>query len=362
MSDQYPTERLVYVGTYTHGSGSKGIYLYRLNMADGALTAAGIAAETVNPSFLAADPQQRYLYAVNETMHFMGQPGGGVSAFAIEPSTGALTYVNSQNTHGGAPCHVSVEQGGRFVYVANYMGGNVAVFPVHGDGGLLPASDVVQHSGAGVNPQRQEGPHAHSINLDPTNRYAFVADLGIDKVMAYRLDLLQGQLLPHSVPWLEVAAGAGPRHLAFHPNGKYVYLITEMGSTIIACAYDADRGTFTPLQTVSALPENFSGQSTCADIHVAPSGKFLYGSNRGHDSIVSYAIDAETGCLTYVGHTPTQGKTPRNFAIDPSGTYLLAANQDSDTIVSFRIEAASGRLMPTGHVTTVPRPVCVLIL
>ncbi|HOT91533.1 MAG TPA: lactonase family protein [Anaerolineae bacterium] len=354
--------RFVYVGTYTYRGDSKGIYLYRLDMTTGALIPSGVAAETVNPSFLAAAPQRRYLYAVNETMTFEGQSGGGLSAFAIEPQTGMLTFINSQCTHGGAPCHVSVDQTGHFVYVANYMGGNVAVFPVRGDGGLEPASDVVQHSGSGVNPQRQEGPHAHSINPDPTNRYAFVADLGIDRLMAYRLDLANGKLIPHTTLWLEVAAGAGPRHLAFHPNGKYAYLMTEMGSTIIALAYDAAQGTLTALQTVPALPENFAGHSTGADIHVAPSGKFLYASNRGHDSLVIYAIDPATGWLTYVGHAPTQGQTPRNFAIDPTGTYLFVANQDSDTMVTFTIDPQTGHLTPTGHVTHVPMPVCVLVL
>ncbi|HQE91658.1 MAG TPA: lactonase family protein [Anaerolineae bacterium] len=362
MTKDQCAERFVYVGTYTHGSASKGIYIYRLDRTSGALMPVGVAGAAVNPSFLAVDPQRRYLYAVNETMTFAGQAGGGLSAFAIDPQTGALTSLNSRCTHGGAPCHVSVDQTGRFVYVANYMGGNVAVFPVREDGGLEPASDVVQHSGSGVDPRRQEGPHAHSINLDPTNRYAFVADLGIDKVMTYQLDLDHGKLLPHIVPWTAVAAGAGPRHLAFHPNGKYAYLITEMGSTMMVLAYDAASGTLTPLQTVPALPDDFDGSSTAADIHVAPSGKFLYGSNRGHDSIVIYAIDGATGLLTYVGHTPTQGKTPRNFAMDPTGTYLFAANQDSDTIVAFRVDVETGHLMPTGHVTQVPKPVCVLVL
>ncbi len=362
MTNPDNNERLVYVGTYTHETGSEGIYIYRLDMATGVLAPIGVAGEAVNPSFLAVDPQHRYLYAANETMSFEGQPGGGLSAFAIDQQTGALTFINSQPTHGGAPCHVSVEQTGHFVYVANYMGGNAAAFPVRADGGLEPASDVVQHTGSGVNPRRQEAPHAHSINIDPTNRYAFVADLGIDKVMAYQLDLVDGKLPPYTAPYTEVAAGAGPRHLTFHPNGKYTYLITEMGSTIIAYAYDAVQGTFTELQTISALPPDFDGRSTCADIHVAPSGKFLYGSNRGHDSLVIYAIDAATGLLTYVGHTPTQGKTPRNFAIDPTGTYLFAANQDSGTIVAFRINPETGRLTPTGHITTVPWPVCVLIL
>jgi 6-phosphogluconolactonase len=356
------TERLVYVGTYTHQGTSAGIYIFRLAMATGALTPVGLAGDVQDPSFLALDPQRRYLYAVNETMTFDGQPGGGVSAFAVDAQSGTLAYINSQCTHGGAPCYVSVDQTGRFVYVANYMGGNAAAFPVRADGGLEPASAVVQHSGSGVNPRRQEGPHAHSITLDPTNRFAFVADLGIDKVMIYQLDLEGGTLPSHTPSYLAVEAGAGPRHMAFHPNGRYAYLITEMGNTIIAYAYDAARGTLDARQTVPALPVDFTGKSTCADIHIAPSGKFLYGSNRGHDSIVIYTIDEETGLLTYAGHAPTLGKTPRNFAIDPTGTYLFAANQDSDTVVAFRIDPLTGTLTPTGQVTEVSMPVCVIII
>lgn len=354
-------DKLVYVGTYTYKGTSEGIYIYRLAMATGALTPVGVAGGVQNPSFLALDSQRRYLYAVNETMEFDGQPGGGVSAFAVDSQRGALTLINSQCTHGGAPCHVSVDQTGHYIYVANYMGGNAAAFPVRADGGLEPASAVVQHTGSGVNPRRQEGPHAHSITLDPTNQFAFVADLGIDKVMVYRLDLEGGTLPPHTLPWVEVEGGAGPRHMAFHPNGRYAYLITEMGNTIITFAYDAVQGTLDARQTAPALPADFTGQSNCADIHVAPSGKFLYGSNRGHDSIVIYAIDAETGLLTYVGHAPTLGKTPRNFAIDPTGAYLFAAHQDSDSIVTFRIDPGTGQLTPAGQVTEVPMPVCVTI-
>lgn len=361
MNNTNASERLVYVGTYTR-KGSEGIYIYRMDTAMGTLTPVGTAGEATNPSFLAVDPQHQTLYAANETMESGGQPGGGISAFAIDPQTGALAYINSQRTYGGAPCHVSVDQTGRYVYAANYMGGNAAAFPVRAGGGLEAASDVVQHTGSGVNPRRQERPHAHSINLDPTNRYAFVPDLGIDKVMAYELDLVNGKLVPAAVPWTEVEAGAGPRHLTFHPNGTVAYLITEMGSTIIVFAYDAAQGVFTALQTVPALPADFDVRSTCADIHTTPDGTFVYGSNRGHDSLVCYAIDAETGLLTYVGHTSTGGKTPRNFAIDPTGTFLFAANQDTDNIVTFRIDKETGALTPTGQVIAVPMPVCVIVL
>jgi 6-phosphogluconolactonase len=257
---------------------------------------------------------------------------------------------------------MSVDATGRFVLVANYGSGSVCVLPIGRDGGLGDAADVVQHQGSSVNPRRQQGPHAHSITLDAANRYAFAADLGIDKVMVYRLDTASGKLIPNDPPWAQVKPGAGPRHFDFHPSGKYAYLINELDSTITAFAYDASRGIIREIQTVPTLPADFRGASTCADVHVSPSGKFLYGSNRGHDSIVIFRIDEATGRLSYVGHELTQGKTPRNFAIDPTGTFLLAANQNSDTIVTFRIDQQTGKLTPTGHVAEAPMPVCLKLM
>jgi 6-phosphogluconolactonase len=238
----------------------------------------------------------------------------------------------------------------------------VAILPVQDDGRLGEATDVVQHQGTSVNPQRQEGPHAHSITVDPTNRYAFAADLGLDKIMIYRLDLTRGKLQPNDEPWAQVHAGAGPRHFAFHPNGHYAYVINEIDSTLTAFTYQSTNGTLRTVQTVSTIPGDFSGTNYCADIHVAPSGKFVYGSNRGHDSIVTFATDETTGKLTCVGHESTQGRTPRNFTIDPTGTFLLAANQSTDTIVTFRIDQQTGKLLSTGHVTEVPTPVCVQVI
>jgi 6-phosphogluconolactonase len=361
-------ELLVYIGTYTRrearvlGGKSEGIYLYRFDPSSGALEYSSKIAGVDNPSFLALHPQGRYLYAANETGDFGGQPTGAISSFAIDPATGGLTFLNQQPSHGTDPCHLSVDQTGKFVLAANYSSGSVAVWPILEDGQLGPTSEVIQHHGSSVNPQRQEGPHAHSITLDPANRYAFVADLGLDKVMIYRLDLNQGKLIPNTQPWAQVKAGAGPRHFDFHPSGKYAYLINEIGSTMTAFAYDEAKGALTELQTLSTLPADFSGRSHCADVHVAPSGKFVYGSNRGHDSIVIFAIDEATGKLTEVGYESTQGQTPRNFAIDPTGAFLLAANQNSDTIVTFRIDSATGRLTPTSHVTNVPMPVCIKML
>ncbi len=358
---------LVYVGTYTstppYARGrAEGIYAYRLDPSSGALTPVRTIPGIVNPSFLALAPGGRYLYAANEVPALDGQPGGAVSAFAVDAATGDLTYLNRQPSHGEDPCHLSVEATGRFVLVANYTSGSVAMLPIGDDGRLGPATEVHQHAGSSVNPERQRGPHAHSITPDPANRYALVADLGLDQVLVYRLDLERGALPPHDPPSASLPAGAGPRHLAFHPGAPYVYVINELDSTMTACAWDGARGTLRALQTLSTLPPDFTGRSHCADIHVAPSGRFVYGSNRGHDSIAIFAIDPATGTLTPVGHESTGGRTPRNFAIDPAGNYLFAANQESDSIVTFRIDGETGRLAPTGQVTAVPSPVCLTIV
>lgn len=354
-------EVFLYVGTYTSGK-SEGIYVYRMDLSSGALKFTSAVKGVVNPSFLAFGPRQRYLYAVSEVSRFSNKPGGAVSAFRIDPKTGELTYLNQQPSGGASPCHLSVEKNGNFVVVANYTGGNVSVLPIEDDGRLGKVSDVVQHQGSSVNPQRQQGPHPHSVNVDAANRYVFVPDLGLDKIMIYKLDFTHGKLKPNDEPWAQVKAGAGPRHFAFHPNGRYAYVINELNSTLTAFAYDEKHGKLREVETVSTLPEDFKGSNHCADVHVSASGKFIYGSNRGHDSIVIFAIDEGTGTLTYVGHEPTQGKTPRNFAIAPTGTFIVAANQNSDRIVTFRINQRTGRLLPTGHVAEVPRPVCLKMI
>lgn len=369
MTNQQTLEMVVYVGTYTqklpHVNGqADGIYVYRLDLSSGALSYQSEVSGLVNPAFLAIDPTGRYLYAIRSVREEHGslrqaQCEPAVSAFSIDPTTKELTYLNEQPSHGGSPCHLTVDRTGQFVLVANYMGGNVAMLPIQHDGRLGAATDVVQHHGSSVDLARQEAPHAHSITLDPSNRFAFVADLGLDKIMIYDLDLAQGRLKPkgHSPQ----QAGAGPRHFTFHPNGGYAYVINELNSTINAFAYDDTKGTLSPLQTVSTLPDEFSGTNYCADIHICPRGKFLYGSNRGHDSIVIFAIDSNSGMLTYIAHEPTQGEFPRNFAIDPTGTYLLAANQNSNTVVTFRIDQQTGELTPI-HISNIPTPVCLLML
>ncbi|MEX0762428.1 MAG: lactonase family protein [Dehalococcoidia bacterium] len=361
MAESSNEQVLVYVGTYT-GSGSEGIYVCRMDMSTGRLEVTGSAGGIKNPSYLAIHPQQGHLYAVNEVEEFDGKPSGAVSAFSIQQETGELTYLNHQSSHGTGPCHLSVDKTGRFVLVANYGSGSIAMLPVQDDGRLSEATDAIQHEGSSVNPERQKGPHAHSINLDADNRFAFVADLGLDRIMIYQLDLTQGKLRPNDEPWTEVTAGAGPRHFDFHPNGRYAYVINELDSTMSALRYDNRKGALEVMQTESTLPADFSGRSHCADVHVSPSGRFVYGSNRGHDSIVIFAIDEGTGRLTYVGHEPTQGETPRNFLIDPTGTFLLAANQNSGNIVTFRIDPQNGTLSPTGHVAGVPKPVCLKMI
>ncbi|HEV2234022.1 MAG TPA: lactonase family protein [Terriglobia bacterium] len=349
---------LVYIGTYT-GPNSKGIYAYRFDPATGGLTSLGLAAETTNPSFLAVDPIRRFLYAVNEIGNYQGGNSGGVSAFSIDRATGKLKLLNEVPSRGADPCFVSLDKSGKYVLVANYTGGSVAVFPVLKDGRLGEATAFDQHHGQSVNRERQLGPHAHMISVTPVNRFALAADLGLDELLVYRFDETRGALETNEPPFVKVHPGDGPRHFAFHPNGKFVYLISEMGGTVATFSYDEAGGVLTQLQRVSTLPKDFQGQNTAAEIAVHPSGKFLYASNRGHDSIAVFAIDPRKGTLTLIEHVSTQGKTPRNFAIDPTGSFLIAANQDSNNIVIFRIDPKTGRLTPTGKTVDLQSPACV---
>jgi 6-phosphogluconolactonase len=333
-----------------------------MDPASGALTMDSVATEPVNPSFLALGPRRRFLYAVSEVTTFDGQPGGAVYAYAIDPQTGRLTLLNRQPSGGGAPCHLSVDKKGRFVLVANYVGGSVAVLPIHADGRLGAATHVARHAGSSVHPERQEAPHPHAIVLDPAQRYAFVPDLGLDRVMVYRLDRAGGTLTPAAEPAVPVQPGAGPRHLAFHPQALYAYLLNELDATMTVFACDAAGGRLTAIQTVATLPETYTGPCFAADVQVAPSGWFAYASLRGPDSIAVLAVDPDTGRLTRVGHASTRGRTPRHFALDPSGAFLLAANQDADTLVPFRLDPDTGLPTPTGHVADVPTPACVLVI
>jgi len=346
-------EWIVYVGTYTRQT-SKGIYAYRFEGATGKLTPIGLAVETSNPSFLAVHPNQRFVYAVGEGST------GITSAFAIEPGTGKLKLLNSVSSKGNGPCHVAFDKTGKWIFVANYGSGSIAAFPVRADGTLGEASASIQHSGSSVDTRRQEGPHAHSVNISPDNRFLVATDLGLDETLVYRFDLSKGALTPNDPPFAKSAAGLGPRHFTFSPNGKFAYVVNEMKSSVTAFSYDKSRGTLKEIQTLSALPDNFSGSNSGAEIVIHPDGQFLYSSNRGHDSIAVFGVDPKSGMLksnTWIG---TGGKTPRSFAIDPTGRYLFAANQNSDSVVVFRIDQTTGGLRATGGVLEVPSPVSVV--
>lgn len=349
------TQRL-YVGTYTTSGKSDGIYLYGMDPLTGALTRIN-SFKSINPSFLAIDRSKRYLYAVNEVGEYAGKPGGGVSAFEIDRTTGNLRLLNEQATQGADPCHLTVDRKKKTLLVANYTGGSITALPIRSDGTLGMALEVKQHEGSSIKEQ-QKGPHAHCIILDQSERYALAADLGIDKVMIYRFDPLTGKLTPGQQPSAELQQGAGPRHLTLHPSGKYLYVINELDSTLTAFKYSGTSGMLAQIETVSTLPSDFSGVSYCADVHVSPSGKFLYGSNRGHNSIVVFEIDQRSGKLKQLEHVSTEGKGPRNFVIDPTGRFLLVANQHTDNVVTFAIDANTGRLKPTGQVAEIPVPVC----
>jgi len=352
---------LLYVGTYTEKD-SKGIYAFRFDAATNELTPLGVAAETTNPSFLAIDPTRRFLYAVNEVSNYKGASSGAITAFSINHRTGKLSLLNQLPSGGADPCYIAFDKTGNFALVANYTGGSIAVFPVRkniqGAGHIAESSAFVQHTGSSIDKERQQAPHAHWIETTPDSRFAIAADLGLDKLVVYRFDAKTGALTPNNPPYATLDPGAGPRHLAFHPNDKFVYALNELQSTITAFTYDKIRGTLQKLNTVSALPKNFSGSNTAAEIKVHPSGKFLFASNRGDDSIAAFSINAHTGDLTLIDFFPTQGKTPRNFEIDPTGKLLLVANQDSNNIVVFRIDPGTGRLTPTGQTLNVPAPVC----
>lgn len=353
---------LVYFGTYTGPKlTSKGVYVSRFSPATGTVTPPQLAAETSSPSFLAVHPSGNFLYSVNEVSTFDGKTSGAVSAFAVDRSTGLLKTLNQQPTVGAGPAHLIVDKDGRNVLVANYGGGSVVVLPLEKNGKLKSPSAFVQHTGSSVNPQRQKEPHAHSINLDAANRFAYVADLGLDKILIYRFDQAKGLLTLNDPPSASVKPGAGPRHFAIHPTGRFAYVINEIDCTITAFTNDSTKGELKEIHTVSTLPAKQAMQSSFsgAEVQVHPSGKFLYASNRGHDSIAAFSIDQTSGRLTYVENEPTQGSTPRGFGIDPDGKYLLVGNQRSDSVVVLRIDQQNGKLAPTGTKIEIGSPVCV---
>jgi len=345
---------IAYVGTYTGANKSKGIYAWRFHPANGKVTAIGLVAETASPSSLAVHPNRKFLYAVNEVSNFEGKRTGSVSAFAMDTATGQLKLLNTVSSRGDGPCHLALDPSGKWLFAANYNGGSVAEYPVHDDGTLGEASAFVQHVGSSVNRQRQASPHAHSTVLSPDGNSVYVADLGLDQVLSYKV----AGLTPNDPPYIKIAQGAGPRHLAFTPNGRYAYVMTEMTASVVAFRYEG--GKFEELQTLpTAEPaDNISG----AEIAVHPNGKFVYSSTRGANTIAVFAIDADKGTLTPVERIPSGGKTPRNFAIDPTGAYLFAANQDSDNVVVFRIDTKTGKLSPTGDILDAFAPVCIIFV
>jgi len=355
-------EYFVYIGTYTRSRG-KGIYTFRFQPATGKLTPLSLAAETSSPAFLAVHPNQQFLYAANE---HEGEdlPGKNntVSAYSIDPKTGSLRFLNKVSAEGEGPAHIVVDKLGKDLLVLNYRSGSVALLPILSSGKLGKASSFYQHQGSGPNKERQAGPHAHGGVFSPDNRYALVAEHGIDEVMSYRFDAIKRSLTPNDPPFFKATPGAAPRHLVFHPDGKIVYVLNELGSTVTVLAYSAAGGAMNRLQEITTLPAGFNGTNSTAQLQVDREGKFLYVSNRGNDSIAVFAISADQGTLTLVEHVPTHGKTPRDFALDPTGAFLFAANQNSDNIVLFKV-APTGRLTPTGQIVEqAPEPTCIVFV
>lgn len=353
----------VYVGTYTQGSDSKGIYQLQMDGDTGKLSHVNTTADVVNPSFLAIHPSKKYLYAVNEIGHYQGKKTGAVSSFRINAKTGALQFLNQQSSEGAAPCHLVVDDTGNYVLVANYSGGNVCSLPIQKDGTLKKSQSSIQHFGSSIDLRRQTTPHAHSINLDHSNQHVIVADLGIDKLLVSKFNSADGSLSSNPIPGIKMAPGAGPRHFTFHPTGKWGYVINELNRTITAMNYDPKNGSFQIIQTISTVPKGTSakGNST-AEVQVHPSGKFLYGSNRGPNTLAMYRVNQQTGKLTSIGYQPTGGEIPRNFKIDPTGKYLLVANQNTHNVVVLKIDPNTGLLKETGMEIQVPKPVCIKFL
>jgi len=360
QDDADPDTIRFYIGTYTTGD-SEGIYLGELDRTEGTLQLVGLAGEAENPSFLALHPTESYLYAVGELGRYNNRAGGAVFAFAMDKESGMLTLLNGESSLAGAPCHIVVDETGKCVYAANYSGGNVIGLPIQEDGRVAPVASLIQHEGSGPNESRQEKAHAHCVNLDPSGDVLLVCDLGVDRVYLYDINHETAELSPHDPPFATLKPGDGPRHLAFHPNEEWVYVINELASTITAFAYDVEEGELEEFQTISTLPEDFEGRSTTAEVVVHPSGRFVYGSNRGHESIAVFAVDQETGRLTFVERESCGGSCPRCFAVDPSGRYMIVANQRTNNIVLYEIDQEDGGLTPTGDELEVGAPVCILV-
>lgn len=363
-ADTRAEELLVWFGTYTRNTGSEGIYVARLDTATGRLSDPMRAAEVVNPSFLARHPSRPVLYAVSEIADLDGKPTGGVTAFAIDLPSGMLQAINAEPSLGGGPCQVSVDPSGRCVLAANYGGGSTVCLGIRGDGGLEPSvkgtpGGFIQHTGSSVNASRQEGPHAHCARTSKDGRFVLVPDLGIDRVLVHALDAAAATIHPHAEGVVE--PGSGPRHVALSPGGTRVYAINELALTVTGFDFDLEKGTLQPFQTISTIPDEITDREgfSTAEVVMHPSGRFLYGSNRGHHSIAMFRVHEEDGRLAFLGVEPIRGQTPRNFNISPDGRWLLAAGQDSDTVSVFEIDAENGRLTCSGQSVSVPTPVCI---
>ena len=356
---------LVYFGTSTNAkNGSKGVYVSRFNTATGELTEPQLATEAGNPGFLAIHPSKKYLYACGDVTSADGKKAGGISAFGIDKGSGKLTLINQAATAGAGPCHVSVDKTGKVATIANYGSGSISSYAIKEDGSVSPEVSFFQHEGSGADPKRQAGPHAHSVNFSPDNRFAFACDLGLDKVLIYKVDTASGKLTPNDPPFAKTPAGGGPRHLAFHPSGKFVFVNNEMGMSETVFAYDAEKGALTEVETVSTLPEADRGKKglSTAESVAHPNGRVVYVSNRTHDTIAVFACDPATGKLTLLQNVPVEGKIPRNICLDPTGKWLIAAHQDSATAALFKVDQDSGKLTFTGTKVNVPGSICVRFL
>jgi len=357
------SSQLIFLGTYTPKDGaSRGIYAVRLDTTTGALGEPTLAAETPNPTFLAWGPGNRVLYALGEGPAPDGKTTAGVAAFAFDAAAGKISLLNSRGTGGGSTTHLAVDATGREVVTVSYGNGYVASFPIGADGRLGEVASFIPHQGPlGPNPLRQEKPHPHSATISPDNRFAFVADLGLDRVFSYRLDPAKGTLTPNDPAFITVTPGSGPRHTKFSKDGRFFYILGEIDGSVTVCAYDAATGAGKPIQHTTTLPAGFkvTDPDRAAEIRVHPNGQFVYASNRGHDSIAVFALNPD-GTLRLVEITPCGGKHPRNFSLSPDGQWLVCANMESNSLTTFRVDAATGRLTAVGQPVTVPQPVCVL--
>ena len=359
MSENY----YFYVGSYTESTSfttveprENGITLFEFNRTTNSTKYIDDFGAGINPSFLTIHPSKKSLYSITEI------DNGTITAFKIDPDSKKLTAMNTQSTNGSSPCHISIDQTEKYCFVANYDSGSVCVFALNSDGSLGNITGFAQHQGQGINPERQEGPHAHSFTISPENKYAIAADLGIDKVLVYKIEHLTGEISLQPELSVSLEPGAGPRHFDFHPNHKFAYVINELNSTITSLSYESNSGALTPINTISTVPESFSGINSTADIHVLQNGKFLYGSNRGHNTIFLAKIDQSTGSIEGINTFSTKGEIPRNFALTPDDDFLFAANQDSHSIIVYSVDKTTGNLTQTGEMINTPKPICIKFL